>query len=160
MSDLETQLQPRTGEQIVSTLRVSVGTARDNALAIADFTVSRYHLDVTVRPGGILVSDLGSTNGTYIGAVRIERAFVPPGTLLKLGGTTIRFDDAVRRAVPAPHAGARGELAGMIAVSPQMLRLFADIERVAAAPTSVLIVGESGTGKERVAEALDRKSVV
>src|ERR1044071_10161687 len=81
MSDLETQLQPRSGEQIVSTLRVevvdgpdkgkhvvggdvvSVGTARDNALAVADFTVSRYHLDVTVRPGGILISDLGSTNG-------------------------------------------------------------------------------------------------
>jgi DNA-binding NtrC family response regulator len=79
--------------------------------------------------------------------------------LLKLGGTMIRFDDAVRRAVPAPHAGARGELAGMIAVSPQMLRLFADIERVAAAPTSVLIVGESGTGKERVAEALHARSL-
>jgi len=173
MSDLETQLSPRTGEQIVSTLRVevvdgpdrgkhvvggelvSVGTARDNALAIGDFTVSRYHLDVSVRPGGILVSDLGSTNGTYIGAVRVERAIVPPGTLLKLGGTTIRFDDAVRRAVPAPG---RGELAGMIAVSPQMVRLFADIERVAATPSSVLIVGESGTGKERVAEALHARS--
>ncbi|HEX4416662.1 MAG TPA: sigma 54-interacting transcriptional regulator [Kofleriaceae bacterium] len=174
MSDLETQLSPRTGEQLVSTLRVevvdgpdkgkhviggdvvSVGTARDNALAIADFTVSRYHLDVSVRPGGILVSDLGSTNGTYIGAVRIERAIVPPGTLLKLGGTTIRFDDAVRRTVPA--AATRTELAGMIAVSPQMMRLFADIERVAATPTSVLIVGESGTGKERVAEALHARS--
>jgi len=120
--------------------------------------VSRYHLDVSVRPGGILVTDLGSTNGTYIGAVRIERAIVPPGTLLKLGGTAIRFDDAVRRAVPAPHGGTRSELAGMIALSPQMLRLFADIERVAATPSSVLIVGESGTGKERVAEALHARS--
>jgi DNA-binding NtrC family response regulator len=176
MSDLETQLSPRTGEQIVSTLRVevvdgpdrgkhvvggdivSVGTARDNVLPVVDFTVSRYHLDVSVRPGGILVSDLGSTNGTYIGAVRVERAIVPPGTLLRLGGTTIRFDDAVRRAVPAPPGGPRHELAGMIAMSPQMSRLFADIERVAATPTSVLIVGESGTGKERVAEALHARS--
>ena len=176
MSDHETQLSPRSGEQIVSTLRVevvdgpdkgkhvvggdvvSVGTARDNALAVADFTVSRYHLDVSVRPGGILVSDLGSTNGTYIGAVRIERAIVPPGTLVQLGGTTIRFDAAVRRAVPVPPGGARRELAGMIAVSSQMVRLFGDIERVAATPTSVLIVGESGTGKERVAEALHARS--
>ncbi|HEY0189735.1 MAG TPA: sigma 54-interacting transcriptional regulator [Kofleriaceae bacterium] len=173
MSDLPTQLSPRTGEHIVSTLRVevvdgpdrgkhvvggdvvSVGTARDNALAIADFTVSRYHLDVTVRPSGILVTDLGSTNGTYIGAVRIERAIVPPGTLVKLGGTTIRFDDAVRRAVPA---GEPRELAGMIGVSPPMIRLFADVARVAATPTAVLIVGESGTGKERVTEALHARS--
>jgi DNA-binding NtrC family response regulator len=176
MSDLETQLSPRTGEHIVSTLRVevvegpdkgrfvvggdvvSVGTARDNALPVADFTVSRYHLDVSVKPGGILVTDLGSTNGTYIGAVRIERAIVPPGTLLRLGGTTIRFDDAVRRTVPAPAADAPREVAGMIAVSPQMLRLFADIERIAVTPTSVLIVGESGTGKERVAQALHARS--
>jgi DNA-binding NtrC family response regulator len=46
----------------------------------------------------------------------------------------------------------------MLAVSPQMLRLFADIERIAATPTSVLIVGESGTGKERVAQALHARS--
>ncbi|HEY0482234.1 MAG TPA: FHA domain-containing protein, partial [Kofleriaceae bacterium] len=168
----ETQLSPRSGEHLVSSLRVevvdgpdrgkfvvggevvSVGTAGDNALAVADFTVSRYHLEVSVGTGGILVADLGSTNGTYIGAVRIERAIVPPGTLVKLGGTTIRFDDAVRRTVAVPNAGAPSELAGMLAVSPQMLRLFADIERIAATPTSVLIVGESGTGKERVAQAL------
>jgi DNA-binding NtrC family response regulator len=46
----------------------------------------------------------------------------------------------------------------MIAMSPAMLRLFADVERVAATPTSVLIVGESGTGKERVAEAIHARS--
>ncbi len=175
MSDLETQLQQRPGIQVVSTLRVevvdgpaagthavggetiSVGTARDNGLAISDFTVSRYHLEATVRPGGILVTDLGSTNGTYIGAVRIERAIVPPGTLVKLGGTTIRFDDAVHRTVATPPRGAASgsrDFGGMIATAPAMLRLFETIERVAATPASVLIVGESGTGKERVAEAL------
>ncbi|MBL0216846.1 MAG: sigma 54-interacting transcriptional regulator [Myxococcales bacterium] len=46
----------------------------------------------------------------------------------------------------------------MVASSVSMLRLFGDIERIAAAPTSVLIVGESGTGKERVAEALHAHS--
>jgi DNA-binding NtrC family response regulator len=149
---------PDRGKHVIGGDVVSVGTARDNALAIADFTVSRYHLEVSVRPSGILVTDLGSTNGTYIGGVRIERAIVPPGTLLSLGGTKIRFDDAVRRTIPGPVAGAPHTLAGMIATSPAMLRLFADVERVAATPTSVLIVGESGTGKERVAEAIHARS--
>ena len=169
MSDIETQLQPRRDAQVVTTIRVevvdgpdkgkhaaggdtvSVGTAKDNALPIGDFTVSRDHLEVTARPSGIVVADLGSTNGTFIGAVRIERAVVPPGTLVKLGGTTIRFDDAQRKTIPAP---APAKVAGIVASSPQMLQLIADIERVASAPTSVLVVGESGTGKERVAEAL------
>ena len=170
MSDIETVLQQRAATQVVTSLRVevvdgperghhavggdtiSVGTARDNVLVIGDFTVSRYHLEIAARPNGIVVTDLGSTNGTYIGAVRIERAVVPPNTPITLGGTTIKFDDAVRKTVATPVA--EKNLGGMIARSPAMLRLFADIERVAAAPTSVLIVGESGTGKERVAEAL------
>ncbi len=170
MSEIETQLHQRPAVQVVTSLRVevvdgpdrgssatgsdtlSVGTAKDNALAIGDFTVSRYHLEATGHAGGILVTDLGSTNGTYVGAVRIEKAVVPPGTLVSLGGTTIRFDDAVRRSVPAPTE--TFELAGMIARTPGMLKLFADIQRIAASPTSVLVVGESGTGKERVAEAL------
>jgi len=174
MSDIETQLQFRPGVQVVTTLRVevvdgpdkglhavggdvvSVGTARDNTLAIGDFTVSRYHLEVAGRPAGILVSDLGSTNGTYVGAVRIERAIVPPGTLVRLGGSTIRFDDAIRRTVPAAEKAL--DYGGMIARAPSMLKLFADIERVAPVDAAVLIVGESGTGKERVAEALHDRS--
>ena len=174
MTDIETQLQARPGVQVVTSLRVevvdgpdrgahatsgdtlSVGTARDNALVVSDFTVSRYHLEVAARPGGILVSDLSSTNGTYVGAVRIERAIVPPGTLVTLGGTTIRFDDAVRQTLPATTEV--HQYAGMIARSPQMLRLFGDVERIAASASSVLIVGESGTGKERIAEALHTAS--
>ena len=174
MTDIETQLQARRGMQVVTSLRVevvdgpdrgahatssdtlSVGTARDNALVVTDFTVSRYHLEVAARPGGILVTDLSSTNGTYVGAVRVERAIVPPGTLVTLGGTTIRFDDAVRQTVPATTEV--HQYAGMIARSPQLLRLFADVERIAASPSSVLIVGESGTGKERIAEALHAAS--
>jgi DNA-binding NtrC family response regulator len=174
MSDIETQLQQRPGVAVVSSLRVevidgpdrgahavggdalSVGTAKDNALAVGDFTVSRYHLEASPHPGGVLVVDLGSTNGTYIGAVRVERAIVPPGTAITLGGTTIRFDDAVKRTVTA--ASEVHHHAGMIARSPQLLKLFVDIDRIAATPTSVLIVGESGTGKERVAEGLHTQS--
>jgi DNA-binding NtrC family response regulator len=173
VSEIKTQLQQRTGV-VVTTMRVevvdgpdrganatavdtlAVGTAKDNGLPIGDFTVSRYHLEASAHAGGILVTDLGSTNGTYVGGVRIERAIVPPGTLVSLGGTTIRFEDAVRRTVPA--ADQTTEYAGMIAKSPQMLRLFSDIARIATTPTSVLIVGESGTGKERVAEALHTAS--
>jgi DNA-binding NtrC family response regulator len=174
MSDIETQLQQRPGVAVVGSLRVevidgpdrgahavaadslSVGTAKDNALAITDFTVSRYHLEAAPHPGGVLVTDLGSTNGTYVGAVRIERAIVPPGTAITLGGTKIRFDDAVKRTLAA--ATEVQHYAGMIARTPQLVKLFGDIERVAASPTSVLIVGESGTGKERVAEALHTRS--
>ncbi len=132
-------------------LVMSVGTAKDNALVLGDITVSRFHLEVTARRGGILVTDLDSTNGTYCGVVRIDRAIVPPGTLVRAGTTTLRVDEASRSTMPAIGSGM---YAGMIARTPQMMKLFGDIERVAPTGASILIVGESGTGKERVAEAI------
>ncbi|MFT3698129.1 MAG: sigma 54-interacting transcriptional regulator [Kofleriaceae bacterium] len=169
-----TLLQERPVEQVITTLRVevvdgpdkgkeatsndqlSIGTAKDNGLAITDFTVSRYHLEITVKPNGIAIADLGSTNGTYVGTVRVEKVVVPAGTLVKLGGTTIKLEDAGRRTVKLD--GRTHQLAGMLARSPQMVKMFSDIERVAQTPTSVLVVGESGTGKERVAEAIHERS--
>ncbi len=53
---------PDKGKQAVATdAAIVVGTAPDNQLALTDFTVSRYHLEASVRPGGIAISDLGST---------------------------------------------------------------------------------------------------
>jgi DNA-binding NtrC family response regulator len=49
-------------------------------------------------------------------------------------------------------------IAGMIGRCESMRRVFAHIDKVAPADTTVLILGESGTGKELVARALHEKS--
>jgi two-component system response regulator HydG len=47
---------------------------------------------------------------------------------------------------------------GIVACSPEMLGVFAFVERLARYPTTALITGESGTGKELVARALHNLS--
>ncbi|MBE1237375.1 sigma-54-dependent Fis family transcriptional regulator [Phaeovibrio sulfidiphilus] len=60
--------------------------------------------------------------------------------------------------VPALPSGApSGPVSGpacMLGTAPAMTHLFRLIEKVAPAPTTVLILGESGVGKERVARAI------
>ncbi len=52
----------------------------------------------------------------------------------------------------------RYDLAGVVARSPQMLRLLDLVRRVAATDATVLLRGESGTGKELIARAIHHSS--
>src|SRR5690242_2854985 len=51
----------------------TIGTARDSDLALTDETVSGYHVRAVALKAGIQIADFGSTNGTFLGAVKIER---------------------------------------------------------------------------------------
>src|SRR5688572_14299622 len=64
------------GARAVGT-EVTIGTAEGSTLRITDPAVSRFHCDLRPAPGGVAVGDHTSTNGTFAGAVRIERGIVP-----------------------------------------------------------------------------------
>jgi DNA-binding NtrC family response regulator len=132
---------------------VTLGTAEGNDLVLTDPMVSRYHLELRRSGGRILVTDLGSTNGTAVGSAHFSAASVSvtPGTTLAVGDTLISVDDGevvmVDSAAPELLCGLRGR-------APATKRLFSTILRVAQSNASVLLCGESGTGKELIARAI------
>jgi len=131
--------------------RTLVGTSPACELRLTDVAISRRHLALELGPHGLRVTDLGSTNGTFVDRVRIKEAELRGEELLRVGSTVIRVDahdDPARRLSEARSFGR------LVGGSDVMRRLYPLCERLAASDVPVVIEGETGTGKEVLAEAL------
>jgi hypothetical protein len=66
-----------------------IGRQSECEIPIPSEEVSRRHAELRVTPDGVMVEDLGSSNGTYINDRRITRQLMKAGDELRLD--TIRF---------------------------------------------------------------------
>ena len=77
---------PQTGlTYVLGDGETSAGRAADSDIFLEDVTVSRHHAVFKVDGDGLTVTDLGSTNGTYVNGRRHEIAALAPGDELMLG---------------------------------------------------------------------------
>jgi DNA-binding NtrC family response regulator len=148
---------PDAGRRVESSgEELAVGTERGNDLVLSDSSVSRHHFTICATERGLVLRDLGSTNGTMLGGYRILAALLEPRTLIGAGRTVLRVEvsaEEIRQ--PLSAADHFGELQG---VSAPMRRVFALLEAFSRSDGTVLIEGESGTGKELAAEAIHAAS--
>lgn len=81
---------------------IMIGRDVTNDVVVGDAEVSRQHSRMTRTPGGYVLEDLGSTNGTFVNGERLMAPRVlNPGDLVGLGETVTMTFDAV-----APEAAA------------------------------------------------------
>ena len=130
---------------------VIVGRDAGASVVIDDPEVSALHCELRAVTEGVLLRDLGSTNGTFVGALRVREALLSQPTDVTIGTTVLRFEPSTKRRVDVGFSDRFGSLVG---ASPKMRRVFSVLERVAPTPLSILILGETGTGKEGVAKAV------
>jgi len=78
----------------LSTGRISLGRGLENDVQLDVQGVSRQHAVVTVEGGEVWVSDQGSTNGTWAGGRRIDRARLLTGDRFQIGGMVFELAES------------------------------------------------------------------
>jgi len=144
-----------TRDLVSDTLRI--GSSSDNDLALTDNTVSRRHCAIEPLASGVRIRDEGSTNGVFIGGLRVFDAVATGSAQIRVGDTVLGIEPLSE--VVAREQAASERFCNMIGRSPRMRELFADLARIAPSDVTVLIEGETGSGKELVAESVHAASL-
>jgi adenylate cyclase len=78
-----------------------MGRSPTNTVYVRDKNVSRVHCQITVTDKGVIISDLQSTNGTFVNELRITEQMLKPGDEARIGLTSFRLEE-----MPEPDQGA------------------------------------------------------
>lgn len=132
--------------------RTYVGRSSVNDITLKDTSVSSTHFELRAEEDGLLLRDLGSTNGTLLGGCRVREVYLAPNTTFRAGNTTFSFQPS-DEIIDIPLS-AEEHFQGVIGRSVSMREVFATLAKVAPSELTCLIEGDTGTGKERIARAI------
>jgi adenylate cyclase len=85
-----------------------VGRAVTSDVPIYDPTISRRHAEIVLIPSGVRVTDLGSSNGTFLNGVRITQADAAANDVVTFGKVAFRvagITPPARPSLPTPESG-------------------------------------------------------
>ena len=129
-----------------------VGTSVICHVRLHDRSVSRRHAALELTEAGLRFTDLGSTNGSFLGPTRVVEVLLTGGETLRLGNVLVQIGAASED--PGVVLSPRTSFGSVRGGSLAMRRLYPVLERLAASKVPVVLEGEAGTGKEALAEAL------
>ncbi len=143
-------------DYVITKDTIHIGTASTNDLVLNDDTVSRVHAEILKTKDGYLIRDMKSTNGTFVGNVKVKEVFLAPNSTIRIGKTKIKFTPQDELIDIYPSKKSRfGDILGQ---SLEMRKIFGILEKIAPTNVTVVIGGETGTGKELVARAIHDNS--
>lgn len=150
---VQLRIRQRSSETLHKLAHETITIGKDVScdIPIEDKFVSAKHLKITRTNIGFHISDHHSTNGTYVGGLRIYEADIPLFTSIRIGETELTLE-------LTSDAKKESGSWGIIGRDPAIRQLLDLIERVAPSSATISIFGESGTGKELVARAIHLRS--
>lgn len=83
---------PLTGQRFPLQPMMDIGREGGSLPLAFDTMLSRRHASIAVAGGSVQLTDLGSTNGTYVNGQRVQQASLRLGDRVTLGSTTFRVE--------------------------------------------------------------------
>lgn len=71
---------------------LTIGRARDNRLILDDVRVSRHHARISGRRGALVLTDLGSTNGSRVNGLLVDEVVLGEGDRIVVGDTVLLIE--------------------------------------------------------------------
>lgn len=68
-----------------------IGRSSSADITVEDSGISRKHVEFRITPNGVILTDLDSTNGTFVEGNRIQAATLLDGNQITIGRTRITF---------------------------------------------------------------------
>lgn len=135
---------------------LSVGAHESNDIVLSDESVSSFHARFDFQHGEYFVTDLGSTNGSFLAGTKVLKASLKGKQSLRFGSVDVEFNlNEVEHRVTARK---ENHFFGMQSQNSTMKKVFAMTEAVAETDAAVFLHGETGTGKEMLAKAVHQLS--
>ena len=96
--------QGQSGEFNLQEGSIYIGREAGNECIVPDPSVSSRHCEALVQDGGLVIRDLGSTNGTFVQGQRVGNALIEPGDNFRLGNVEFSYTPAPSPVVAPPSA--------------------------------------------------------
>jgi transcriptional regulator with GAF, ATPase, and Fis domain len=152
-----TSTGPDAGKEVeIAKARVTGGRSMINDLVLADKAISGTHFEIVAADDGYRLRDLDSTNGVYVGDLRVREVYLKPNMAFRVGHCDLRFQPT--QEIVEIALSKRDAFEHVIGGSVKMREIFATLEKVAPSELTAMITGETGTGKEMVARAIHTAS--
>ncbi|SPT53765.1 Glutamine transport ATP-binding protein GlnQ [Actinomyces bovis] len=134
----------------------TIGRAADNTLVLKDDPlVSAHHARIDLTQQGIVVTDLGSTNGVWVGNQRMRSVLVDRPLVMAMGATLIAINPDGVCQVQTAIEGEEGLVAkDLVFTVDHGKRLLDQISFSLPGGELLAVVGPSGAGKSTLLKAL------
>ncbi len=105
---MEAALQGPSGRTVLGTGTLTIGRAADNQLVVSDSKASSHHAEMRLVGQSYTITDLGSTNGTFINEQRLDHnipRLLNAGDAIRIGDTTFIYGvSGVSQVAPTVYA--------------------------------------------------------